>query len=416
MAITLKCNSCNVVIDELLCYIKNKISIIDEESLIKICADKFDSDDIKKSKALLFESMSGPAEQRKPGRKGQGKEVRNLRDIISVFKTAEPDDMPIFVAKNLELLPPITFDHLDVTEFMKRLTVLEVEVREMKTSYVSVDHLKNIRKEFQTGRSLSDRGGEFVHEKRGAHKQGTHDLDVEATLFEHSDRFETPYMSYISTPIDTANISERSTNVDNLVLSEGICESQPVALLTENAPQLVGDNEKPVSEPTTAQLIDATVQCKQTVASVLKTGLTTMIQNTEDKPWTVVRYNRAKKRVKDIIALQETWLSPEELAYLHSISDDFGCTGTSSMDTSAGILRGRPYGGLAILWRKSAFNNVSVIQCNSERVCAIKIVLNERSVLVFNVYMPTDVPSNLVEFTDCLSLTFHFGDRPAVVI
>lgn len=106
----------------------------------------------------------------------------------------------------------------------------------------------------------------------------------------------------------------------------------------------------------------------------------------------------------DIIALQETWLSAEELAYLHSISDDFGCTGTSSMDTSAGILRGRPYGGLTILWRKSAFNNVSVIQCNSERVCAIKIVLNERSVLVFNVYMPTDVPSNLVEFTDCLSL------------
>lgn len=105
----------------------------------------------------------------------------------------------------------------------------------------------------------------------------------------------------------------------------------------------------------------------------------------------------------DIIALQETWLLPEELGYLHSISDDFACTGTSAVDTTAGILRGRPFGGVAILWRKSAFNAVSVIPCNNPRVCAIEIVLKETSVLVFNAYMPTDEVCNLVEYTDCLS-------------
>lgn len=105
----------------------------------------------------------------------------------------------------------------------------------------------------------------------------------------------------------------------------------------------------------------------------------------------------------DIIALQETWLLPEELAFLYSISDEFGCTGISAVDTTTGILRGRPFGGVAILWRKSAFNTVSVVQCNNSRVCAIEIMCNHRSVLVLNAYMPTDEACNLVEYTDCLS-------------
>lgn len=113
----------------------------------------------------------------------------------------------------------------------------------------------------------------------------------------------------------------------------------------------------------------------------------------------------------DIIALQETWLLPEELDYLHTISKDFGCTGTSAVDTTAGMLRGRPHGGLAILWRKSVFSDVSVVPCNNSRICAVKIVLNSRSVLLFNVYMPTDLSCNLPEFTDCLSLVSAIIDN-----
>jgi exonuclease III len=73
------------------------------------------------------------------------------------------------------------------------------------------------------------------------------------------------------------------------------------------------------------------------------------------------------------------------------------------VDTSAGLLRGRPYGGVALLWRKGAFQSVSVIQCNSVRLAAIKVVdATERSFMVFSTYMPTDSAENLVEFTQCL--------------
>ena len=55
----------------------------------------------------------------------------------------------------------------------------------------------------------------------------------------------------------------------------------------------------------------------------------------------------------DIIFLQETWLSDQELPILANIHEDFYGQGISSIDSSGGILQGRPHGGLAILWRKS---------------------------------------------------------------
>lgn len=105
----------------------------------------------------------------------------------------------------------------------------------------------------------------------------------------------------------------------------------------------------------------------------------------------------------DIIALQETWMLPHEIPELGKISNDFGFSGKSAVDITSGILRGRPYGGVALLWRNSKCCDVSVIPCESDRVCAIKMCVSERLILVFSVYMPTDSSDNLLEFVQCLS-------------
>lgn len=117
-------------------------------------------------------------------------------------------------------------------------------------------------------------------------------------------------------------------------------------------------------------------------------------------------------RTSDIIALQETWLLPDDIHFLNTINEDeFGCMGTSAVDTSKGMLRGRPYGGVALLWRKSVFNNVSVVQCDNPRVCAVKVTMSHKAFLVFSVYMPTDNSDNLPEFTDCLSMVSAIIDN-----
>lgn len=143
MSQVLKCNVCNIVIDELLAYVQNKISVIDEETLKRICVSAFTSSEISKSKSLLFESL--PTDQRKITRKRKGKEGRDLDDIVSVFKSTDPDVIPVFVAKVLEKLPPILFDHLDCTKLLKDITKLNSEVENIMNTYATVKQLEDLR-------------------------------------------------------------------------------------------------------------------------------------------------------------------------------------------------------------------------------------------------------------------------------
>jgi len=55
----------------------------------------------------------------------------------------------------------------------------------------------------------------------------------------------------------------------------------------------------------------------------------------------------------DILCLQETWLLPNELSILNAIIPDLSSSGVSAVKLSDGLLCGRPYGCIAILWQKS---------------------------------------------------------------
>lgn len=148
MSNTIKCKMCNIVIDEMLAYIQNKISVSDEGTLVRLCISAFTGDEIQKSKSLLFEAI--PNIKRKIQRKSEGKEQRDLHDIIDLFKTAEPDIIPVFVARQLEKLPPITFDHLDCTKLLRDIVRLQSDVDGMKTSYATLSHFEELKKEIQS--------------------------------------------------------------------------------------------------------------------------------------------------------------------------------------------------------------------------------------------------------------------------
>ena len=91
----------------------------------------------------------------------------------------------------------------------------------------------------------------------------------------------------------------------------------------------------------------------------------------------------------DIIFLQETWLTFEELPVLKSLHADFYDDGATAMDTSRGLLLGRPFGGIAILWRKSIGNCIQIHKYNDSRVMAIEYNNGNRKLLAV-IYMPCD--------------------------
>ena len=104
----------------------------------------------------------------------------------------------------------------------------------------------------------------------------------------------------------------------------------------------------------------------------------------------------------DIIVLQETWLLPHDLNFLNLIHSDFLAFGTSAVDTREGCLVGRPFGGLAFLWRKALGNAVSVKNFNDPRMLGLLVSGADVQCMLIDVYMPTAVPENYDLYQDYL--------------
>lgn len=143
MTDVLKCVTCNIVIDEMLCYIQNNISVVDDVTMVRMCTSKFKSDEIKNSKTLLFDTT--PTDVRKRIRKSKGKEDRDVIDIIHIFKSTEPDTIPVFVARQLDKLPPILMDHLDCSQLLKDISKLRTDIEIMKTKFATIDSLDELK-------------------------------------------------------------------------------------------------------------------------------------------------------------------------------------------------------------------------------------------------------------------------------
>lgn len=114
-----KCLSCNVVINEVLVFICNKLDVMDEQGITRICVSAFSESEILNAKNLLFDSIS--TTKRKKIRKRHGKSLRDIDDIVCLLKETDPEEIPIFVARDLQKLPPVLFDHVDVTRLLKDL-------------------------------------------------------------------------------------------------------------------------------------------------------------------------------------------------------------------------------------------------------------------------------------------------------
>ncbi|KAI5631455.1 hypothetical protein NE865_15835 [Phthorimaea operculella] len=176
MANKVKCNSCNLIVDELLAFVQNKLDTMDEESMMRICVSAFTPEVIATSKKLLYEAVTVQKEKIKT-RKGIGKEHRDIADIISFFKLVDPEKFPVFVAKELHKLPPVTFDHVDVTALLKDIVWLKSTVEHIKSSYATTEHLMQLENQVRNcvdaGKSFREtsylNGHPNVNTRRGAY-------------------------------------------------------------------------------------------------------------------------------------------------------------------------------------------------------------------------------------------------------
>ena len=79
----------------------------------------------------------------------------------------------------------------------------------------------------------------------------------------------------------------------------------------------------------------------------------------------------------DILCLQETFLSKQDLSCLNAIHKDFQGIGASSTDTRDKLVTGHPYGGVAILYKSKFAKCISPIYFNLDWVIGIILTMVE---------------------------------------
>ncbi|KAF9801462.1 hypothetical protein SFRURICE_013242, partial [Spodoptera frugiperda] len=123
-----------LIANELLAFIQHAIDTMDEVSILQICKSNFKEEDISSGKRLLFQCLGKLEEM--PARRRDGTE-KSVQDIITLLKVTDPDDVPAFVAKDLHKLPPVTFDHVDVTKLLKDIISLKTSLAEVQSKLMS---------------------------------------------------------------------------------------------------------------------------------------------------------------------------------------------------------------------------------------------------------------------------------------
>ena len=90
----------------------------------------------------------------------------------------------------------------------------------------------------------------------------------------------------------------------------------------------------------------------------------------------------------NFLILQETWLTENEfIRKFKNRFPDSECIAASEMELNS-IRRGRPYGGVSICYHSKIRCDVEIIPTTSKDICALKIILDNISILLINVYMP----------------------------
>jgi hypothetical protein len=126
-----------VIVNELLCFVWNKMDILPYDTIVKLCSDVFDDDEVADAKSVLFGVCASADSVRKITRKGADKLKHNLHDILNLLHETEPSDTPCFAAADLSKLPPVHYNHMDMSVILKELELVKGDIAELKLAQVA---------------------------------------------------------------------------------------------------------------------------------------------------------------------------------------------------------------------------------------------------------------------------------------
>lgn len=180
----MKCNVCNVVINEMLAFVCNKVDTLPETAIVQICMSAFADAEIESARQLVYKLL---APSRKIMRRKEGNQQKSVQEIVKIVKETDPECLPHFVAKDLNKLPPVTFDHIDVTTFLKEMSLLKKEVASLRrensevSSQATKEEMESLKSEIKQLKDLFQ-GALLNNHSENISKRTTNNMSITPSL------------------------------------------------------------------------------------------------------------------------------------------------------------------------------------------------------------------------------------------
>ena len=114
------------IINEVLCYAQNKIDCTAVDTIVRIGSDFFDTNAIAEAKQLLYKEVLIEG-CRLRNYRGDDK-AKDMMDIVKYLHVSPPQDTPIFLARDLSLLPNSSGEPKDISSLLKTIQQMQVNI------------------------------------------------------------------------------------------------------------------------------------------------------------------------------------------------------------------------------------------------------------------------------------------------
>ena len=124
-------NKDSITINELLCFLSNKIDVMTQDLLVKLCVDFYSKDAIESAKKTIYSKCKALnlniVLPRLFKRQGHKKKQSDVLDIIALCHEMGCS-LPVFVARDLSLLPSVSANNFDIAALMHDIEAMKVQL------------------------------------------------------------------------------------------------------------------------------------------------------------------------------------------------------------------------------------------------------------------------------------------------
>lgn len=132
------------IVNDVLAFLQNKLLIMDGATVHRLCLHHYSEEQLAGARVELAQSTATPIPEAP---------ADDLGDMIHLLQQLDPDDVPTYLARDLNNLPSFSFDN---TGFTEQLTHIRRKLHVSERASAAIRHdLKMLKREFIELRAVS---------------------------------------------------------------------------------------------------------------------------------------------------------------------------------------------------------------------------------------------------------------------